>query len=603
MNSLSYLSRNITFRESSVITGRWDSSKYRFLERPATDLSNPAIRRMVIYKAASCMGTVFLQCALTYRIERELGHGQVVTQTDEHAGMFTVKRGKPFVLRIPGVEALIPKNAKGEQKLYAITNTHWNFVHKWIKICGPGESHQQSEQVRWLFTDESHLVDSFPDGALTAFEKRMGNAWNRASLHVTTAADKGREVDKFYHEGGQNEFHLRCLNCHELFWPLWEDDAKAKYGKTLFRWLEWNTQEQPLTESEILDTLRLHCPHCDHAHQDTMQTRHDLQTHGDYVAMNPGALPENQSYRWNCFAYYPISWREVLTEWLRALRAERMGDLKPMEDFVKKRLCMSYVPTLHNMGETSSGRDYKSGDVWIVDERLCRTGSFDVQSESGFHLWAQCDDFRADGSSRRVAFTRLESWAQARQFQLDHNIESEHVGIDTQHRHAETLARCAEWLWYGMRASDEREFLVSVDGKKVPNRFYVDPTLEDAMQGKSIAPDIARLRKRTHFPVVKTPTGIVHTGFCFVRAWSKQNVGMLLMRLKDGSAGRYFGVATDLSDDFTEQLHSYIETRETHKKTGAESVVLKQIKHHDHAFSCQSQSIVLAMVAGCFPLG
>jgi hypothetical protein len=77
---------------------------------------------------------------------------------------------------------------------------------------------------------------------------------------------------------------------------------------------------------------------------------------------------------------------------------------------------------------------------------------------------------------------------------------------------------------------------------------------------------------------------------------------MLLMRLKSGESGRYFGVASDLDERFLEQLHSYIETRETHKKTGAESVILKQIKHHDHAFATQSMNLVLAMVAGYYPL-
>ncbi len=74
------------------------------------------------------------------------------------------------------------------------------------------------------------------------------------------------------------------------------------------------------------------------------------------------------------------------------------------------------------------------------------------------------------------------------------------------------------------------------------------------------------------------------------------------MRLKSGESGRYFGVATDLDERFVEHLHSYVETQDVRKRDGAESVILKQIKHHDHAFACTSQSIILAMIAGYFPL-
>ena len=41
----------------------------------------------------------------------------------------------------------------------------------------------------------------------------------------------------------------------------------------------------------------------------------------------------------------------------------------------------------------------------------------------------------------------------------------------------------------------------------------------------------------------------------------------------------------------------------TNKKTGAESVIVKQVKHHDHSFGTTSTSIILAMVAGFYPLG
>lgn len=617
MNALTYCEQNITFAKTSDITGSFDLPRYRFLEKPLSDLSNPRIRRMVIYKASSCMGTVFLQCAMAYRVERELGDIQSVAQTDDDAKEWTVTRGKDFILKIHGVEQLISSDK------YAITNGRWMFAHKFVLICGPGVANQNAKQVRFLFTDESHLVESFPDGTLTAFEKRMGNKWNRASLHVTTAADAGREVDVFYHEGGQNEFHLRCLNCRELFWPLWGDDAEKVYGKHIFVWndnLSGGVESRHAVQNvTILDrdraadgqnttsvsagvthdpsgssappaqSIRLVCPHCSHEHHDDMQTRYALQTSGDYVSMNQSAPAEYQSYRWNCFAYYPITWKEVLADWLRALAAERQGDLKPMEDFVKKRLCMSYTPTLHALGENANSRDYKLGSVWITGEPLLRTCSFDVQDEGGFHLWAQCDEFKRDGSSRRVQYAKLSTWGHVRQFQLDHLVESEHTGVDIGHRYAETLGRCSQWKWYGFQATNDPQFFHSVRNEQIPNRFYSQAEKHNALIG---------MRKPERVEIIRG----IPDGICLVRKWSKANVGIVLMRLKSGDSGRYFGIASDITEDFTSQLHSYVEALDTNKKTGAESLILRQVKHHDHAFSCSSQSLILAMVAGYFPL-
>lgn len=587
MNALDYSKAKIRFAKTSDITGRFEIEKYRFLEAPLKDLSNPRIRRMVVYKASSCMGTVFAQCAMAYRIERELGDIQFVAQTDSDAAEWTVTRGKEFILRLPSIDALIPRADTGKIRAYAITNSLWQFAHKFALIAGPGVANQQSKQVRFLFTDESHLVESFPDGTLAAFEKRMGGKWNRAALHVTTAADKGREVDLMYHDGAQNEFHLRCLNCKQLFWPLWEDDAKDYYKKRLFVWDEKDN------EQDTINTLRLVCPHCSHEHQDDMQTRFGLQTHGDYVAMNPDALVENQSYRWSCFCFYPMPWKERLSEWLAALRAEKLGDLAPMADFIKKRLCQSYVPTLHNVGESITNRDYKTGSFWIVNEPTIRTASFDVQDEGGFHLWAQCDEFIRDGSSRRIKYCKLSTWEHAKQFQTDHGVNNEQVAIDIGHRYAETLGRCAQWKWYGFQSTGDVEFMHKVftphhaEYRLIPNRFYSQCQLHNAGIGKSV--EIVR--------------GVPHELQCLVRKWSKQGVGKLLMRLKSGDSGRYFGIASDFSEDYMNQLHSYIEIPDVNKKYGTHSVTyIKQIRHHDHAFPTTCQSLILAMIAGYYPV-
>ena len=142
--------------------------------------------------------------------------------------------------------------------------------------------------MRYVFTDESHLEDSFEDGALKEFDDRRQSAgWMGASVHATTAADSGREVDILYYQGRQNEWHWRCISCKKEFWPLWRSVTSSSanvvklYGRQIFHWKEDGTMD------EKLDSIRAECPHCGTVYCDTPNDRARLAQGGCYV---PGKI-------------------------------------------------------------------------------------------------------------------------------------------------------------------------------------------------------------------------------------------------------------------------------------------------------------------------
>lgn len=73
------------------------------------------------------------------------------------------------------------------------------------------------------------------------------------------------------------------------------------------------------------------------------------------------------------------------------------------------------------------------------------------------------------------------------------------------------------------------------------------------------------------------------------------------MALKAGKS-RYYGIASDISPEFVAQLNSYTYASDYNKKTGVHSMILKQIKKDDHAFSCASMTLLAAIIKGMFPL-
>jgi hypothetical protein len=574
MTPVEFATKYIYFEKSSPISGTFDIAKYPFLAKPLLTLDNINVKRHVVYKASSGLGSVFLQIAMAYRMAQRPGDAMLVNQSDDDAGEWMKTRGEAFFNRIPPIVKQV------SNKKYATTNSLWQLVNQFLIITGPGLNSRQSKQVRYLYTDESHVPD-YEEGSLAEFEERMSKRWDRYALHVTTAADAEKEVDGFYYLGGQNEWHHRCLKCGKIFWLLWDDEAKEEYnGERVFIY----------DATELI--IQAHCPHCDSLYDDTPRQRYELCRYGDYECKNVLHLEMYESHRWNCFAAHWIPWVEQLVKYREALAAARMGDLKPHENFKKKRLCVSYKPEIPDLGDSPPHQDYKCGDVWIVEEDRANICSFDLQDKGGRHWWGQVDCFTKDGKSRRLAFARLETKEQCREFQLHHNVNDSNTAMDYGFSDREVFGICAAWKWYALKSTDDFEFthfITDASKKRIPiPRPYSVTQMQDSMSGLS-GRKITKVRS-------------VPVGYCLARMWSKPATGFLLMRLKCGSADRYYGIATDLTPEYQKQLHSYIEGTQLIKKTGITERFLRKVKEDDHAFTTSSQNLILAMIAGYFPM-
>lgn len=583
MKTRDFAAKYIRFDKTSPVTGGFRLPMYPFLGKPLDASDNIRIKRLVIYKASSCLGTVLGQIINTKRIAVDVGDQIMVCQTDDDASKWTKTRGKEWLESVPTVMRLL-KNDK-----YAQTNDLWLFRHKFLKISGPGITAAQSDQVRYVQTDESHL-EAYPPGRLVEWEKRMGARWDRQATHITTAADEGKEVDQFYYQGTQEEWHWRCTKCNELVLPLWDGRAKEKYnGERIFVWREYQS------ETATLESIFAKCPYCEAGYQDTSRERYSLQRDADYVSMNPNAPIEFASFQWAAFAAaHWMPWREFLAEHLAAIAAARLCDYKPHEDFVKKRECRSYKPVPPDLGEGCGIDDYTIGSVWVTEQEKMRDCSFDVQDAGGFHLWAQCDEFLRNGDSRRVEYQKLTTWQQAREFQQYHGVKASDTFCDAGHRMREVLGKCEEWGWYALFSADDSEFVHMVTnpsdlhGPKIPiKKPYSMSQTEDAMIGVA-GKRIQRYRS-------------VPAGYCLSRRWSKPTIGGYLMALKAGQS-RYYGIARDINPEFPIQLNSYAFTKVYDKKWGTTQVILKQVKTQDHAFACASMCLLGAVIRGFFPL-
>ncbi len=581
MRTLPFARGYIKFDRASLISGPWNDDRYPHMRKPLAANDNPETQCCVYYKSAGAMGTVLLQIIIAHHIRCSVGDAYFVAQTDEDAETWSTERGEGFILSIPDIKRLERYSMSERER---ITKKKWCLRNCTLYITGPSKKNRQSRQVRLVATDESHLTDAYEMGALKEFDDRRQRwGWAGRSVHATTAADAGAEVDVLYYLGPQWEYHWRCPECDKLIWPLWREitptqkHAQEVYGKDVFLW-----EEKP-TEDETLDTIRARCPHCEHVFGDTQKERESLVGE-DYVAMNPNPRQGHDSYRWNVFAIADLSWRQTFAKYREAIAAAKLGNYTLLENFAKKQLCASWFPPLLDFGNTQLS-DYKVGEVWVVEENKLRVCTFDFQEgkgAEGVHWWGQVDEYLRNGNSRRVDFKRLESWADCRAFQLTHNVLSGDTYCDAGHRDKEVFKQCADFGWYALVSSDDDEFHHSVkQGQKmilVPNPYFTQKQWQDSMAGQG------------------------SSRWCISRTWSKPNIGFLLLRLKDGRCGLEYGIPKDILAEYPKQLNSYTEVIDIVKKTGRRGRILRQLSDDDHSFATSSQCLLGAIIKNFFPV-
>ncbi len=584
MRTLDFATKHIRFDESSDITGPFRIETYPFLRNPMAASDDIACRRLVIFKASSCMGSVLGEIINTKRVLCDVGNQIMICQTDDKAENWSKTRGKQWLKSIGDINRLISNDK------YAITNRLWMFRHKWLMISGPGINNAQSDQCRYLQSDESHL-EAFGPGCLVEWEKRMGGKWNRQATHITTAPAAGKEIDTFFLAGDQNEWHWRCPKCSKLVWPLWEDDSREHYNGL-----------QVLTN--FGSAMHFICPHCESVLPDTSRNRYELVRDGDYVSMNPSAPRETQSFRWSAWgAAHWMSWREHHIEYRAALEAAKLGDLKPIEDFTKKRKCISWKPYLPDFGDERGKNDYKLGDVWAVNESvLILSADFQAgKGSEGAHLWNLVTQWCSNGDSRRLAWRKVETFGLMDATQAEFGVENKNVYIDSGHDNRLVFRECGKRQWYSTRGSDADEIAQVVTHVRENGRWrLLDKPIKHMMPYSKPEPQSGIVGERQPERLRGLHKGRLPYGWAYCIVMANPALYGYLAALIGGTSGRYFGIASDFPKEYVENMPAFIPVI-TKDKRGIEHVTWKKIRE-DHAFDCEVIALVGAMRSGMFPL-
>lgn len=481
-------------------------------------------------------------------------------QTDDDAKDFARERFNPMIESVPEIAARLPLDrSKKSQCSISLSDM-------FVLIQGANLSNLQSKSIRWLFNDEvAFWQKGAPNpGLLDHARKRTTQYWNRRRVNVSTAGDKGCDLDQAFEAGDKREWHLACPACGKLNLPLWARIKWPKEGTVKLEGGDWNYRE-------VKAQTYFECEHCEARHVHTEEAHKRMNAGGKYIATNPNPTPGWLSFRWNALCLSPsvCSWGDLAVEWLKAEAEFGKGNEAPRKEFIQKRLAESYDPNRY-ISFTKLETVKIEGD-WKLEK--LRFMAVDVQETE---FWFLIIAFSEAGDDLVIHAGKEFSWESIRALQQQFKVNDRCVGVDCGFDTRKVYEMCAKFGWTALRGEDRREFAMSRKGKTVMLPYSWPPAKGDPMMGTRLE-------------------GAGNT--CAVIRWSNPSIKDIAKRRRDKQTKTVSLVAEGVPEEFSQHMFSEYRKSEFDKR-GNESVRWYRIgKRPNHLWDCYCMGVTMACMA------
>ncbi len=544
-------------------------------------LSDQSCREITARMGAQLGKNLIAEIWAGYVIANAPGNMLINGQTDEDAKLFAQDRVFKRLSKLGPVMPAWPFPSGRYPKSADLL-----LPHMYILAQGANSSNLQGKSARYMVNDELHLWAS---GMLDNARDRASAFWDAKILNISTAGDEDSDEHFAYMSGTQECWHLGCPDCGKkvrLKWAdkkerviIWEDnDLTRPEGKV------WNFQE-------VKKTIRFVCPHCKCEHEDSLQTRVEMNRLGGYDLMNTNAPEDKRSFHVSQLAAPWVPWEEIVERWIKATERLKTGDVELLKNFIVKRLAETWEH--QSLGGTHAviTGGYTLKDVFQWQQEARRFLTVDVQEKGGRHFWAVARSWSEDGKSRLVQPAKLNTWADVDAMAKENRILPGSVCVDARFATSEVLEACAIYGWTWMQADEKaRQY-----GHRIPEsdttifRPYSTP--------------------RTRDPGIGTRTAgrRLSYGINFSKEWVRELIHRRIMGL-----GTEWGLPDDIADlewkgtstkktSYLEQLNSWVMAEKVDKQTNKPKKFWKKINRDDHLRACEEMQLVAAAMQGMIP--
>lgn len=455
------------------------------------------------------------------------------------------------------------------------------------------DANRQADSVEVQINDECHLWER---PWMTQMHSRTrAYKETRKILNISVGGNKRTELEERFLAGNQLEWHHHCPACGKPFRYIF--DSKHPQCNIRFDMSAAKVfSDGRLDLREFAKTVHAVCPqpHCGTRIDYDVDLIAKMNRNGVYIPMNPDANPEVVSMHINSFAIGRRPWWQILEPWVRM--SVKGGVFAP--DILRAFICEELAEFWEDRPMIVS-KDIRLGGYRRAD--VLRKGSWadewirvmTIDNQRGArgdvpHRWFVCRAFAKDGRSRLIDCGRINEWEDVRKKQLELEVNEwtpERPGpwvcVDRRHDPTTIDEICARYKWFGMMGSDRDEFQHSQESPYAGNLMeFTEPRTIDIGFG-------TREQGRQ---------------FAVYYIWSSQKVQDRLAILRSGKA-EAFEVPSDIAEfcpEYAEQINSHRQVIEQDQK-GNDRRVWKRIGDYpDHIYDCESECVVIGLMAGVF---
>lgn len=494
-----------------------------------------------------------MQIAATYALANNPAPTMIIMQDEDAVKDFAKER------MMPCIESCEPLRSQFPRDRHRKTNTEIFFASCTLKMGAANNNFLRSWSIRWLFGDE---VGAWKPGMVKRAKARTTRYWNRKHWFSSTPETHDDDFDIEYKSGTCEIWSLRCQACNTLFVPNFYDCIKWETSEATKPNGEWDFEK-------LGPTVKMVCPKCEHAHENTERNWRQMTREGGYIATNDNPTPKTRSFHFNQLTLPPsvMPWSSLVVDFLKAKRSASTGYIQPLREFVTLRLAEPWKESNHLDVENIVAATYQPSEDWPDEAHRFLTVDCQQYLEE---FWAVVRAWAQGGASRLLTFRRLSSMDEVRALQQEFKVADSKTFLDVGYERHRVITECGKWGWMGMRGEDVIDYKHQTDRGTV-QKLYSKPTRVSA-SGR-VSPPVFRWSN----PSVKDVLHLLKTGRS--HSWEVCDLG-------------------DMADEYAKQIDSE-RKREVQDKRGQTKLVWQKYRAN-HGWDCECMQVVAASVCKLF---
>jgi phage terminase large subunit GpA-like protein len=571
-------------QEGFQLPGSLRSSKFRidiapWLKLPFEFADDPEVRRLLLVAAVQSSKSTIGEVVIGRKMATDPGnmlyswedHGKAEELWNDRIER-TIRQAKQLRHRLP------PKNIKQRRMEIQFTDGFY-FRIQGIKAT----KSRQSKSVRYLINEE---VKDWDPGAVTDLRNRVTAAWNSFELNITPASEDGDEVHTLWKESSQHVLHIRCPECEAMQIPRFRTHTGKLGGlhfcdpadpDALAKCKDAATGEYNYTA--IAEHCYYECEGCGHRMRDTPKERTRIANTGDYISLNPEALPTDKACSWNALIVPWIPWVGLIREFHNAIRAMRYGDISLYKEFVQKREVQFFKDDMDDFIESdlTLSEGVKKSRDGLGESKQFRFMMVDKQRGSprkneAPHYWVVIRDWKP-GASALVWEGKVQTDEELEDLRLDHDVQPFLVAVDSGDGMTtiDVYKMCAKYGYIALKGEDKSGYTHNKDGTKTTKRFSPEQTAYATGENGEQIPITLIL-------------------------YSKQGIRDALYYLRTAKDFD-FQIPEDVSDDYQKHMDSEQLVDWHIPKTGQKVKIWRQVRKRNDLFVCECYQALYADIA------